>query len=275
MPVNLGKLINVGFERAGQWVLTQHGLGLEIDNVIGSKRDVLYAFAVDGSLRYIGKTASVLQTRLQGYKTPPVTANSGASTNIKNNRNIIEALKNGSTVEIYVLHELKKQNHGGFMVSLAAGLEDSLIGDLSPLWNGRTLAQIKSATSADPVSNRVPVSDKPNPSVRYALSALEANAVSKIYPSADMLFAFIHTINGQTLETLERRAKFRVSIIGNRIEITPEKSRAPRFEPYEKLSEVLTQLRKTHSFQMSDYQKSSFNASYDLALVRRWQQQHT
>jgi hypothetical protein len=87
-----------------------------------------------------------------------------------------------------------------------------------------------------------------------------------------VLFALVRSIKGETLETLQRKAQFTVSIIGNSIEITPEKSLSPRFESYEKLAEVLTQLRETHSFQMSGYQKVSFNSSYDLALVKRWQQ---
>lgn len=274
MPINLAKLQDAGFERAGKWILTQQGLGLDLNDVIGNKKDVLYAFAVDGALRYVGKTASTLRSRLQGYKTPPATANSGASTNIKNHQNIFAALKQGSTVDIYALHALPLQEHFGFAVSLAAGLEGSLIKDLTPLWNGRVLTQIRD--SLTPPKNSSGVSHSAEKPVRQSTSLpRKADAGMQHYPTVGALFDFARSIKGQTLETLARGRKFTVEVIGTTLQYMPEKSHAERPESQKTLACLLAQLEETNSFQMSDYQKISFNASYDLAMIKTWQRRNS
>jgi len=271
VPISLGKLQEAGFELAGKWVLTQQGLGLVLNDVIGNKKDVLYAFSIDGALKYVGKTASTLRSRLQGYKTPPATANSGASTNIKNHQNIVAALKHGSTVDIYVLHAFPTQDHYGFSVSLAAGLEGSLISDLTPLWNGRALAQIRGGLTP-PKSKSDTASSAEKTVRRTAALPWTADMDSRHYPTADALFDFARRIKGQTLETLARKTKFTIDVIGTTIQYLPEKSHSERPESYKCLACLLAQLKETNSFQMSDYRKISFNASYDLALVKWWQQ---
>jgi hypothetical protein len=45
-------------------------------------------------------------------------------------------LVNGKSVEIFALQDNDLLHYGGFDVNLAAGLEDSLVRDLSPPWNG-------------------------------------------------------------------------------------------------------------------------------------------
>ncbi len=273
MPVNLAKLQDAGFEHAGKWVLTQLGLGLDLNDVIGNKKDVLYAFAVDGALRYVGKTASTLRSRLQGYKTPPETVNNGASTNIKNHQNIVAALKQGGTVDIYVLHAFPTQEHVGFAVSLAAGLEGSLIKDLTPLWNGRALTQIRDSLA--PLKSPSGISSAEKPKRQNASLPWKADTGMRDYPTLKALFDFARSIKGQPLETLARGRKFTVEVIDTTLQYTPEKSRAERTESQKNLACLLAQLEETNSFQMSDYQNISFNASYDLALVRAWQQRNT
>jgi hypothetical protein len=140
MATNLNRLTAIGFTRAGKWMLEKNALILDLNSALASEQNVLYAFAVNGALTYVGKTTMALRERMQRYKTPSRSAERGGSTNFKNNRNIVEALENGSSVEIYVLLDPGQQTHGGFAVNLAAGLEDSLIGELSPPWNGVRLA---------------------------------------------------------------------------------------------------------------------------------------
>ncbi len=265
MPINLGKLIEAGFEHAGKWELSPQGIGLDLNNVIGNKKDVLYAFAVNGALKYVGKTATTLRLRLQGYKTPPATANSGASTNMKNHHSILAALKEGSAVDIYVLHALPSQEHFGFAVSLAAGLEGSLIRDLTPLWNGRTLMQIRDG----PTASKSPL-DKPGR--RPPSSQSKPDAGTRQYPTVEALFEFARSIKSQTMETMARGKKFTVDVVGTTLQFTPEESHAERPESQKNISCLLAELKETHSFQMSDYKKITFNASYDLALVKAWQQ---
>jgi len=145
MSLGLNRLKDFGFELAGKWLLSGRDLKLQLDEAMGGKRDVLYAFVVDGTLRYIGKTAALLKARLQGYKTPPSVGDNGVSTNIKSHDHIVKALSDGSTVEIYILHGKAQQQYGEHVIRLAAGLENRLIGTFSPLWNGHALANYKAA----------------------------------------------------------------------------------------------------------------------------------
>lgn len=134
MPEMSGQLCRIkaiGFTLAGCWKLSQSGLSFEL-NDLATSRNVLYAFVVDGDLMYVGKTVQPLRARMAGYKTPGPTQ----STNIANNGNIRGSLAQGKPVEIFVLPDNGLLHYGGFHVNLAAGLEDSLIRELAPPWNG-------------------------------------------------------------------------------------------------------------------------------------------
>jgi hypothetical protein len=137
MPDKLSRLTGIGFSPAGKWKLTDGTLSFEIEPRFAALRNVLYAFAVDGALVYIGKTTVALRDRLQRYKTPAKSAEKGGSTNIKNNRNILTQLTAGRSVDIHVLYKESVEEHGGFVVNFAAGLEDGLLASLTPPWNGR------------------------------------------------------------------------------------------------------------------------------------------
>lgn len=63
-------------------------------------------------------------------------AHSSQSTNTRNQKRILECLSRNKSVEIYVLPDNGLLKYGGFHINLAAGLEDSLIDELSPPWNG-------------------------------------------------------------------------------------------------------------------------------------------
>jgi hypothetical protein len=101
MPDKLARLLEIGFKRIGAWKLVDEVLFFDIDEITtADARNVLYAFSVDGGLSYIGKTTLPVRDRLQRYKTPPKGTPNGASTNIKNNRNIRKCLSSGRSVEI-------------------------------------------------------------------------------------------------------------------------------------------------------------------------------
>lgn len=136
MPEHLARLKGIGFTHAGCWSLVDGRLSLELDPQFIDVSNVLYAFAADGALVYVGKTNKTLRVRLQRYKTPAKSDKSGGSTNRKNHKNILEYLSRGSSVEIFVLHSEFQLERGGFALNFAAGLEDSLILELSPPWNG-------------------------------------------------------------------------------------------------------------------------------------------
>jgi hypothetical protein len=127
----LRRLLVIGFTDAGEWTLNENTLMVTLHGS-ASTRNVLYAFAVDDALRYIGKTTQPLSTRMAGYRTP----GPSQATNKKNHTYIRAALEQGQRVKIYVLPDNGLLHYGGFHVNLAAGLEDSLIRELKPDWNG-------------------------------------------------------------------------------------------------------------------------------------------
>jgi hypothetical protein len=131
MDDKLGRLKTIGFTVAGLWKFDGEGIACEL-NELAIARNVLYSFAVDGQLMYVGKTVQPLRVRMAGYRNPGPTQ----STNIKNNQNIRESLARGKQVEVYVLPDNGLLHYGKFHVKLAAGLEDSVVRELNPPWNG-------------------------------------------------------------------------------------------------------------------------------------------
>jgi hypothetical protein len=125
------RLTAMGFILAGEWYLVNDQLTAKLVSY-GDMRNILYAFIVDRAVMYVGKTVLPLRSRLQGYRTPGPTQ----STNIRNNKNLRQALESGKQIEIYALPDNGLLYYGGFHVNLAAGLEDSVVRDLRPPWNG-------------------------------------------------------------------------------------------------------------------------------------------
>lgn len=135
MAGELDRLKAIGFKLAGKWKLDGDALSFELNELEKSK-NVLYALVVAGQLAYLGKSVKPLRTRMQAYKTPPKSDKSGAITNILNNQRICDCLKLGELVEVFALPDNGLLQYGGFHVNLAAGLEDSLVRELQPPWNG-------------------------------------------------------------------------------------------------------------------------------------------
>ncbi len=128
---SLNRLTSMGFIRVDNWKLIESNPAFEL-NQHASAHNVLYAFVVDGRLQYIGKTVVPLRKRMAGYKTP----GKSQLTNVRNNENIRASLTQGTLVDIFALPDNGLLYYGGFHVNLAAGLEDSLVRDMSPPWNG-------------------------------------------------------------------------------------------------------------------------------------------
>jgi hypothetical protein len=127
----LARLLDIGFQSAGDWTLEDNDLCLMLDEKLAERRNVLYSFVVDGQVCYVGKTTNPLGKRLYFYKNPGPTQ----STNIRNNQRIRQALAQGKSVEIYALADSGLLRYGGFHVNLAAGLEDSIVKSIRPVWN--------------------------------------------------------------------------------------------------------------------------------------------
>lgn len=88
---------------------------------------------------YIGKTASTLRSRMNGYKNAAVSQR----TNIRVKNEIINKLKADRVVQIFVLLDKANLMFKNYKVSLSAGLEDNLIAAIRPQWNYRGNNRIK------------------------------------------------------------------------------------------------------------------------------------
>ena len=93
---------------------------------------------------YVGKSVQTLSTRMYGYKTPGKTQ----TTNINNNRRILDLLSKGAAIEILALPDNGLLHYGKFHLNLAAALEDDIIRTIDPKWNGGKAEVVTEATEA-------------------------------------------------------------------------------------------------------------------------------
>jgi hypothetical protein len=126
----MNRLLGIGFEVAGQWHLDGEALSITYSRH-AEKRNILYAFASDGHVRYVGVSTQTLRKRMAGYRSP----GARSETNIRIRANICELLAAGGTVEVYALPDSGLMHVGPFHLNLAAGLEGSIIATLRPDWN--------------------------------------------------------------------------------------------------------------------------------------------
>ena len=127
----MNRLLEIGFEPAGHWILENDKLNFELTRH-SSQKNILYAFVCDGQVKYVGKTVRALSVRMSGYKTPGTTQ----TTNINNHKRIRELLSSGAAIEILALPDGGLLHYGQFHLNLAAALEDDLIRVIDPEWNG-------------------------------------------------------------------------------------------------------------------------------------------
>lgn len=89
----MNRLIEIGFQKAGEWKLEGGNLCYEL-RMHGSQKNILYAFTADGEVKYVGKTIRSLAKRMYGYQNP----GESQRTNVKNHANIKELLAAGAAV---------------------------------------------------------------------------------------------------------------------------------------------------------------------------------
>lgn len=126
----MNRLLNIGFRKVGSWRRTESGIAYTLDDCAGAS-NILYSFICEDIVLYVGKTVQPLKKRMYGYQNPGPTQ----STNIKGNRNITGLLADGKKVEILALPDNGLLHFGVFHINLAAGLEDSIVKTLNPIWN--------------------------------------------------------------------------------------------------------------------------------------------
>lgn len=133
-------LLNIGFIDIGKWQLESKFIQYVLDgadsignNVFLDVPNALYAFVIHQQVVYIGKTARSIRKRYTSYCRPGSTQ----ATNQRCHRNIKAALAEGQEVRIFVFTPITHLRYSDFEINLAAGLEDSLIRQFDPIWNGR------------------------------------------------------------------------------------------------------------------------------------------
>lgn len=124
------RLEEAGFRLAGSWSLED---SMPVCRIVHHAADshVLYAFVSGREVLYIGKTVRPLSRRMYNYQRPGPTQR----TSIANHGHLRRLLESGHRVDLYVLVDNLNLEHAGFRVSLAAGLEDTLIAAVRPPWN--------------------------------------------------------------------------------------------------------------------------------------------
>jgi hypothetical protein len=129
------RLTRIGFRKAGEWVLSNGVATFREDDEVLCRavNGSAYAFISDEEVFYIGKTTMSIKRRMYGYFKPGPTQ----ATNIRVNPQIHDILRSQRTLEVLGFHLLDEITYPGFILSVPAGLEDSMIQTLNPPWNKR------------------------------------------------------------------------------------------------------------------------------------------
>ena len=122
------RLLEAGFEEIGSCHLTA-GDAFQYSDRAPTKPGV-YAFAVDGTVAYIGLTRGALRTRLGHY----VYGHAKQRTSARVKKLILAALANGEEIAVCVACP-PAMEWNGLPVDAAAGLETGLIRLIRPPWN--------------------------------------------------------------------------------------------------------------------------------------------
>jgi hypothetical protein len=124
------RLTEIGFLKVGNWTISDSGIKFLLA-YLHEERKVLYSFISGDRVLYIGKTTQSLNGRMKGYQNPGPTQR----TNIRVKKNIYQLLEGGYPIDIYVLTDSGLLQYGDFTISIAGGLEDTLINAIKPDWN--------------------------------------------------------------------------------------------------------------------------------------------
>lgn len=126
----IDQLKNLGFEKVGFWTYDNNELTFDLDSNSKEKK-ILYAFVVEGEIKYIGKSVQTLQKRIYLYKN----GHNSQKTNFRINAKLVEILSTSDKVDIYAFISKIPLFYSDIEINLAAGLEDGMIEKFNPEWN--------------------------------------------------------------------------------------------------------------------------------------------
>ena len=84
------------------------------------------------------------------------------------------------------------------------------------------------------------------------------------------LLAFASSLEGERLPTLAGRASFSLRLVATGIEFVPASTGKPRLVTREMVRRVLDEYRVSRSLSPAHYQSITFDASYLLAIINRF-----
>lgn len=128
-PTSWDVLLQSGFQHLGEWVPSDDG-EFELSAQAPAAPGV-YAFVVDGWVRYVGLTQTGLRTRMGHYRRGHV--HQKTSARVKGL--IKEALAEGKQVKVLIAVPEEDSQWNGLPINIAAGLEAGLIRTIRPEWN--------------------------------------------------------------------------------------------------------------------------------------------
>jgi hypothetical protein len=121
-------LVDAGFTRLGAWLLDKSGR-IALDTP--APRDAgVYAFVVDGLVKYVGVSRAGIRSRMSNYRL----GQTGQKTSARVHLIINEHATAGKMVEVYVAMPPPLE-WNGLPVITSAGLEAGLIKMIQPPWN--------------------------------------------------------------------------------------------------------------------------------------------
>ncbi|HEY5535455.1 MAG TPA: GIY-YIG nuclease family protein [Ignavibacteria bacterium] len=140
----MNRLLNTGFINVGYWTLKNDSIQYHLISHQKTE-NVLYCFVTNGVIMYIGKTTIQLTKRMYGYQNPGLSQR----TNIRVNDKIRTLLTKEQPLDILILVDNGLLKYSDFRINLAAGLEDTLIYEISPEWNFSGKNKIKEDKNSD------------------------------------------------------------------------------------------------------------------------------
>jgi len=139
MEKTIEDLLTIGFENVGEWKLNHNNrIYFDIEPEYLDLEHLLYAFECDSIVKYIGITENTLKNRMDLYKSGHNESAGQTNKNVyKKIKNLLELKK---IVRIYILKKEANCDFFGYKISLATGIEKSLIKAFdinNNLWNSR------------------------------------------------------------------------------------------------------------------------------------------
>lgn len=171
--LNAEVLLNLGFIDLGKWQPKGDVIDYQLDGENASAnaalldaKNALYAFVEGDQVRYIGKTARSIRKRYVGYCRP----GKKQATNRRCHSNIQAALAAGNEIRIFAFAPITQLRYAEFEINLAAGLEDDLIRQFDPPWNGKD-NKGRQPISEDAEREEAEEAEVENPSIAIAAAS--------------------------------------------------------------------------------------------------------